>query len=49
MIDRLKGVNSFFLITIDGNGDKHNRVKVSKNGHIDAYKKVINNVYMLAD
>lgn len=49
MLDKLKEFNSFFQITIDGNRSKHNRVKVFKNGHTDAYKKVIDNLYMLAD
>lgn len=47
MIDKLKEINPSFQITIDGNREKHNKVKIGKNNMAPTYDRVLHALDLL--
>jgi uncharacterized protein len=46
---KLKEINPGFQITIDGERDKHNKVRVSKKNDVGTYDQIINALYLISD
>jgi uncharacterized protein len=49
IIENLKLINPYFQITIDGNKDKHDKVRVGKNNNSPSYDKIIKALTLISE
>jgi len=49
MIDQFVELNAGFQITLDGNKNKHDKIRFQKQNHQGTYQQIINNIYLLTE
>lgn len=48
IIDKLQSINPYFQITLDGNKDKHDQVRIGKMNSFPTYDKIVKAIHLLS-
>ena len=48
-IDKLRSTNPVFQITLDGNKEKHDKVRIGKINNAETYDKILDSLYLISD
>lgn len=49
VIDKMKDINPHFQITLDGNKEKHNTVRIGKKNGFPTYDKIMQSIHLIAN